>query len=43
MEDFHGEPYEDGGVDDKRRSLPVIVIALISAALSVSAAIYTFT
>lgn len=43
MEDFHGEPYEDEDADDKRRSLPVIVIALISAALSVSAAIYIFT
>lgn len=42
MEDFHGEPYEDEDADDKRGSLPVILILLIAAVLSVSAAIFFF-
>ena len=42
MEDFHGEPYEDDGADDKRSSLPVVVITLFSAGLSVFATICFF-
>ena len=39
MEDFHGDPYNDEGTNNKRRSLPVIIITLFSAALTASAAI----